>query len=127
MAQQSKAGSFSAYLGAWEQRPIAAAPSGGALAAPVAAASSGSALAAPIAAASSASSMSLLQALAGADQKQMVVKDLQAASGMGFLNFADALRNLEQSGFLTLSGRPSAEIAKLTPLGEEVSRLAGSK
>ena len=102
MAQQSKAESFSAYLGAWEQskqNPPA----------------------------SSGTAMTLLQLLAAAEQKQMKVNDLLAASGMTITGLAESLTNLKQSGYLTLSGSGSDEIAKLTPLGEDVSRLAGSK
>ena len=102
MAQQSKAGSFSAYLGAWEQskqNPPA----------------------------SSGTAMTLLQLLAAAEQKQMTLSDLMTASGMAFIDFGESLKNLKDSGYLTLSGSGSNEIAKLTPLGEDVSRLAGSK
>jgi DNA-binding MarR family transcriptional regulator len=102
MAQQSKAESFSAYLGAWEKSKSSAADASG-------------------------SRLALLQVLAAADQKQMAVNDLLTASGMGITDFAENLKNLEQSGYLTRSGSASAEIVKLTPLGEDVSRLAGSK
>ena len=98
---QSKADSFSAYLGAWEQSK-ASAP------------------------ASSAAS-TLLRVLAAAEQKQMTLNDLFPASGLAFFDFGEALKNLRQSGYVTLSGSPSAEMVKLTPLGEDVARLAGSK
>jgi len=69
----------------------------------------------------------LLNALAAADQKQMAVKDLMTVSGMAITDFADALKSLQKSGYLTLSRPLSAEVATLTPLGEEVSRLARPK
>jgi hypothetical protein len=103
MAQQSKAESFSAYLGAWEQSKQNSTASSGM---------------AP---------MALLQLLAAAEQKQMTLTDLMTASGMAFIDFGENLKTLKQSGYLTLSGSGSDEIAKLTPLGEDVSRLAGSK
>ncbi len=102
MAQQSKAESFSAYLEAWERSK------------PNPPASSGTALA-------------VLHALAGSDQMRMPVKDLMTVSSMTFTDFADCLKNLQQSGYLTLSGPPGAEVARLTPLGEDVSRLARSQ
>ena len=98
---QSKADSFSAYLEAKERNKSSTATGGG-------------------------TSLALLHALANADQKQMPVQDLMTASGMALTNFADALRNLQTSGYLTLSGPPSAQVAKLTSLGEEVSRLANT-
>jgi len=96
---QSKAESFSAYLQAWEQSQ-------------------------PTSAASSGNAMAVLRALAAADEKQLGVKDLMTASGMSITDFADALKSLQQSGFLTISGPPSAEVARLTTLGEDVVRLA---
>lgn len=97
---QSKAESFSAYLGAWEQSKQNSPASSG---------------------------IALLQLLAAAEQKQMTLTDLMNASGMAFIDFGENLKNLKQSGYLTLSGSGSAGIAKLTPLGEDVARLAGSK
>jgi DNA-binding MarR family transcriptional regulator len=96
---QSKADSFSAYLEA-RQRSKSSPP------------------------ASSGTSLALLSALANADQQQMAVKDLMDASGMPLTDFADALKSLKESGYLTLSGPPDAEVAKLTNLGQDVTRLA---
>ena len=98
MAQQSNAGSFSAYLGAWEQSKK-----------------------------TSGNAMTLLQLLAAAEQKQMTLTDLMTASGMEFIDFGENLKSLKQSDYLTLSGSGSDVSAKLTPLGEDVARLAGSK
>lgn len=66
----------------------------------------------------------LLQILADAPQQQMLVQDIQAASGMSFTSFADALKVLQDSGYLALSGPPGSESAVLTPLGVEVAGLA---
>lgn len=98
---QSKADSFSAYLEAKERSKSNVSTGGG-------------------------TSLALLHALANADQKQMPVQELMTASGMALTNFADALKNLQTSGYLTLTGPPSSQLAKLTPLGEEVSRLANT-
>lgn len=95
---QSKAESFSAYLQAWERDK--AKP--------------------PIV---SGTPMSLLTALAGAGSGQMAVSDLMTASGMGITGFAEALKNLQNSGYLTVTGPPNAEVAKLTSLGADVARL----
>jgi predicted transcriptional regulator len=69
----------------------------------------------------------LLFKLAEVPELQMPVTELMAASGMSFTDFAEALKNLKDSGYLTLSGPPSNEIATLTKLGEDVARLARLK
>ena len=76
----------------------------------------------PPPAAAGATPLSLLFKLAEAGQ--MPLAELQSASGMGFGEFAAALKNLGDSGYLTVSGAPGHEVAKLTTLGEDVSRLA---
>lgn len=68
--------------------------------------------------------LSLLQVLAEAPDRQMPIKDVQAASGMSFTEFADALKMLQDSRYLTLSGPPGGESAVLTPLGVDVAALA---
>ncbi|MGH9406103.1 MAG: hypothetical protein ACRD3D_09760 [Terriglobia bacterium] len=50
----------------------------------------------------------------------MQVTELMGASGMAFTTFADALKSLGDSGYVTFSGAPSGEIASLTTLGEGV-------
>jgi len=96
--ERAKADSFTAYLEA-KQRLQPAAP-----------------------AATGATPLSLLFKLA--DVGQMPLADLQTATGMAFGEFAAALKYLGDSGYLTVSGAPGHEAARLTPLGEEVSRLA---
>jgi predicted transcriptional regulator len=71
--------------------------------------------------------LTLLFTLAEAPELQMRVTDLMAASGMSFTDFAEALKSLKDSGYLTLSGPPSSEAATLTKLGEDVARLAQPK
>jgi DNA-binding IclR family transcriptional regulator len=93
--------SFTAYLEA-KQRLQVAAPESPAAAGPTA--------------------LSLLFKLAEAGQ--MPLAELQAASGMPFTEFAAAVKDLSNSGYLTVSGAPGHEVAKLSPLGENVSRLA---
>ena len=68
--------------------------------------------------------LSLLNVLAEAPQQQMPVQELQAASGMSFTGFATALKALQESGYLALSGPPGGESAVLTPLGVDVTGLA---
>lgn len=96
---QSKADSFSAYLEA-KQRMKSSAPT------------------------SSGTSLGLLNVLANAEQQQMAVKDLMDLSRMSLTDFADALKSLKESGYLTLSGPPDAEVARLTTLGQDVTRLS---
>lgn len=97
--ERSRADSFSAFLEAKERSKSSTAAAGG-------------------------TSLAVLHALAAADQKQMAVTDLMTASGMAVTDFADALKSLQSSGYLTLSGPPAAQVAKLTALGEDVARLA---
>ena len=66
--------------------------------------------------------LSLLFKLAEAGQ--MTLAELQATSEMPFADFAAALKNLGDSDYVTVSGAPGHEVASLTPLGENVSRLA---
>jgi len=68
--------------------------------------------------------LSILNVLADAPRQQMPVQDLQAASGMSFTGFAEALKALQESGYLALSGPPGGESAVLTPLGVDVAGLA---
>ena len=68
--------------------------------------------------------LSLLSLLAEAPQREMPVPELQAASGMSFTGLAEALKALQESGYLALSGPPGGESAVLTPLGVDVAGLA---
>jgi len=68
--------------------------------------------------------LTLLNVLAEAPQQQMLVQELQAASGMSFTGFAEALKALQESGYLALSGPPGGETAVLAPLGLNVAGLA---
>lgn len=69
--------------------------------------------------------LSLLNVLAEAPQQRMLVQDLQAASGMSFTGFAEALKALQESGYLTMGGGPpGVEAVVLTPLGLNVAELA---
>jgi len=72
--------------------------------------------------ATGATPLSLLFKLA--DGGEMPLAELQGASGMPFEQFAAAIKDLDNSGYLTISGVPGQEVAKLSPLGENVSRLA---
>ena len=54
----------------------------------------------------------------------MPLQDVQTASGMTFAGFAEALKTLQDSGYLTVSGPPGGESVVPTPLGGEVAGLA---
>ncbi|MFN0104318.1 MAG: hypothetical protein ACKV2U_19805 [Bryobacteraceae bacterium] len=71
-----------------------------------------------------ASPLTLLQVLADAPGRQMPVQEVQAAAGMSFIGFAEALNGLKESGYLTLIGPPGGESAVLTALGADVARLS---
>jgi hypothetical protein len=96
--ERARADSFTAYLEA-KQRLTPTAP-----------------------AATGAAPLSLLFKLAEAGEMQLA--ELQGASGMPFEEFAAAIKELGNSGYLTLSGAPGQELAKVSSLGEKVSRLA---
>jgi hypothetical protein len=67
---------------------------------------------------------SVLALLAGNAGQPMPLRDLQAASGMDFTNFADAIKRLQELRYITLSGGPSSESAQLTEFGAEIASLA---
>jgi hypothetical protein len=99
---QSKAESFTAYLEAKQQRKRAEPPqqTGGGTA------------------------LSILAVLAGSGRDATPLPDLQAASGMSFTDFAEAVKRLQDSGYLTIAGAPGSETAQLTKLGQDVAALA---
>jgi hypothetical protein len=66
--------------------------------------------------------LSLLFKLAQAGP--MPLTELQSASGMAFAEFSSAVNDLANSGYVEVTGEPGHEVAKLTALGQNVSRLA---
>lgn len=68
--------------------------------------------------------LSLLFKLAEAPKSEMKLSDVQAASGMSFAVFAETLKSLGDSGYVTVTGAPGSEVVVLTALGLDVSRLA---
>jgi DNA-binding MarR family transcriptional regulator len=68
--------------------------------------------------------LSLLFKLADSSRPGMKLSDLEAESGMPFATFADTIKSLGDSGYLTVVGSPGNEIVTITALGQEVSRLA---
>jgi hypothetical protein len=68
--------------------------------------------------------LSLLFTLADTPQAEMKLAELQAASGMPFDEFADAVKNLTNLGYLAVAGPPGNEMVILTERGRDVSRLA---
>jgi hypothetical protein len=75
-------------------------------------------------AASGGTAFSLLAAFADEPDGAIALPDLQRAAGMSFLDFSQAVKRLEESGFLTLSGEPGQETARLTRVGKDVALLA---
>ena len=70
--------------------------------------------------------LSILAVLAGnAGLPMPLVPDLQTASGMTFSGFADAIKRLQETGYITLVGPPGSEVAQLTNLGAQVAPLGG--
>jgi hypothetical protein len=79
---------------------------------------------APATQASGGTALSVLGALAAAPAERMALVELQAASGMTFGDFAEAIKRLQASGYMTVSGGPGSETAELTRLGEDVAKLS---
>jgi DNA-binding IclR family transcriptional regulator len=77
--------------------------------------------AAPVAAGTA---FSILAVLASRGPDAVTLADLQAASGMGFTNFAEAIKRLQEMGYITVTGAPGGESAQLTQLGTDVASLA---
>jgi len=99
---QSPAESFTAYLEAkqqWERQRRTAQATGG-------------------------TAFSILAVLAENAGRPMTLPDLQAASSMPFTGFAEAIKRLQESGYITLTGSPGSESAQLTVLGADVAALA---
>jgi len=71
--------------------------------------------------------LSLLFALAQVPGQRMSLTDLMPVAGLAFADFAAAVKTLSESGYITVTGPPSSEIATLTKQGEDVARLAQSK
>lgn len=67
--------------------------------------------------------LSLLGVLAQRGES-MPLTDLQAASDMTFTDFAESVRRLKDSGYITINGAPGSESAELTKLGAEIGSLA---
>jgi hypothetical protein len=70
---------------------------------------------------------SLLAVLGNGHLRAMPLTELQAAGGMSFDDFAEAVKRLQSSGYLTISGDPGKEIAELTALGADVVQLVRPK
>jgi hypothetical protein len=49
--------------------------------------------------------------------------DAQAASGMSFTNFAQAVKRLQDLGYIIIEGVPGSEAVQLTQLGSDVASL----
>ncbi|HUE02104.1 MAG TPA: hypothetical protein VMR62_21220 [Bryobacteraceae bacterium] len=49
--------------------------------------------------------------------------DAQAASGMSFTNFAEAVKRLQDLGYIIIEGVPGSEAVQLTQLGSDVASL----
>jgi hypothetical protein len=75
---------------------------------------------APVAPGTAFSVLALLAENAGVPKP---LSDLQAASGMGFTEFAAAIKRLQESGYMTIAGAPASESAQLTELGADVASL----
>lgn len=69
---------------------------------------------------------SILAVLAGSAGQPMSLPNLQAASGISFNSFAEAIKRLQDLDYITLTGAPGNESAQLTKLGADVASLVHS-
>lgn len=51
------------------------------------------------------------------------VPELMAESGMGFTDFAEALKTMREIGLITLTDQPGHEVVAITPSGEQMAQL----
>jgi len=98
--EQTKAGSFSAFLEARLRRERGQQPGS------------------PVAA------LDLLGILAAVDRQQLPVADLMGKSGMEFVEYAEALKSLRSAGLVATTGTPGTEIVQLTPKGAQIADLS---
>jgi len=71
-----------------------------------------------------AEALGLLIEIAREDNRPLQV--LQAASGLTFSQFADALKWLQEAAFVAVSGTPGHELVSLTPSGRTLVGAAAS-
>ena len=70
------------------------------------------------------SAIGLLGVLFQRDDRELPVSELMSQSGMGFVEFSDAIKSLASAGMISMSGGAGQEVAALTPKGEEVALLS---
>jgi len=70
------------------------------------------------------SSFGLLGVLLEQENRELPISELMSQSGMGFVEFSDALKSLTAAGMISMSGGAGQELAALTPKGEEVALLS---
>ncbi len=73
------------------------------------------------------SAVGLLGILAQGPNRTLPVSDLMAKSGMGFSEYAEALKSLETAGLIALTGAAVEQMVELTSKGEEVALLSQTK
>jgi len=70
------------------------------------------------------SPLSLLEILARQVQQTLPFTDLQTLSGMDPSRYHDALKSLNDAGYVVLEGSALDAVVRLTDKGKEVTRLA---
>mgnify|MGYP001081657309 CR=1 FL=1 len=70
------------------------------------------------------SSFGLLGILLEQENRELPISELMSRSGMGFVEFSDALKSLTAAGMISLGGGKGQEVATLTAKGEEVALLS---
>jgi hypothetical protein len=105
--QRSKAEGFTAYLEEKQRLRAQASPA--------------------VAQAAGVSPMSLLTVLACVPAKSMLIPELHKASRMGFNDFADSIKKLQDSAYITIGGDSGKEAVQLTQLGSDVAELARTR
>src|SRR5438270_9909915 len=70
------------------------------------------------------SPLTLLEILVRQAQQSLPIFDLQSLSGLEPSRYAEALKSLLGSGYISIQGEPSDQTAKLTATGADVVRIS---
>jgi len=71
-----------------------------------------------------AGAIGLLGLLLQRDDRELPLSEFMSQSGMGFVDFSEALKSLQAAGMISLGTAAGQEVATLTSKGEEVALLS---
>jgi predicted transcriptional regulator len=71
--------------------------------------------------------LTVVLTLADAPERQMPLTELMRLTGLALVDFAEAVKTLSDSGYITVKGSPGSEVAGLTNLGQVLAQMARAK